>query len=246
MNTIDKLSPPVLRLDDTEALRARLQLSMIAAVDANSAIGYQGDLLVRLKADLRRFRDLTWGQRIIYGRKTLATFPKGQALPGRENVVLSRGMRSCETLKVCDSLEALFAYLLAVDELVAAEAVPDVQDNFATQAATALKAASAVQDNSATRADVPLQAATLAEAATAMQAARTGVKNIVIGGTSLYQALYPYTDTLELTEIQHAFPAADSYFPDFRADFELVAESEMQLDEASNLEYVYRTYKRKK
>ena len=62
----------------------------IVAVDANWAIGKDGQLLCRLSDDLKRFKKLTLGHPVILGRKTLATFPGGRPLPGRRNLILSR------------------------------------------------------------------------------------------------------------------------------------------------------------
>lgn len=65
-------------------------MNAIVAVDRNWAIGREGDQLVYLKEDLKRFRTLTAGHAVLVGRKTLATFPGGRPLKGRENLVLSR------------------------------------------------------------------------------------------------------------------------------------------------------------
>lgn len=65
-------------------------MNIIAAVDANWAIGKDGDQLCYIRADLKRFQALTTGHGVILGRKTLATFPGGRPLGGRENIVLSR------------------------------------------------------------------------------------------------------------------------------------------------------------
>lgn len=63
----------------------------IAAVDRNWAIGNNGRLLVSLPEDQKDvFRRYTIGNTIIYGRKTLDTFPGRRPLPGRQNIVLSR------------------------------------------------------------------------------------------------------------------------------------------------------------
>ena len=51
------------------------EMNLIVAVDQNWAIGKDGDQLVYLKEDLKRFRTLTSGHTVILGRKTLATFP---------------------------------------------------------------------------------------------------------------------------------------------------------------------------
>ena len=65
-------------------------MNAIVAVDRNWAIGREGDQLVYLKEDLKRFRTLTAGHAVIVGRKTLATFPGGRPLKGRDNLVLTR------------------------------------------------------------------------------------------------------------------------------------------------------------
>ena len=62
----------------------------IAAVDTNWGIGYRGELLEHIPEDMKNFRALTTGKTVIYGRKTLETFPHGRPLPKRENIILSR------------------------------------------------------------------------------------------------------------------------------------------------------------
>ena len=84
---------------------------LIAAVDENWAIGNAGDQLVYLKEDLKRFRALTADKTVILGRKTLATFPGGKPLAGRENLILSADPRfSVDGAKVFRSLAELLTY----------------------------------------------------------------------------------------------------------------------------------------
>lgn len=64
-------------------------MKLIVAVDKNWGIGYGGELLVRIPADLKRFKEITMGHPVLLGRKTLATFPGGKPLPGRQNFILS-------------------------------------------------------------------------------------------------------------------------------------------------------------
>ena len=64
-------------------------MNLIVAVDENWAIGKGGDQLVYIRADLKRFKELTTGHPVILGRKTLATFPGGRPLKGRRNLILS-------------------------------------------------------------------------------------------------------------------------------------------------------------
>lgn len=65
-------------------------MKAIVAADQRWGIGREGALLCPIRADLRRFKELTMGHPVILGRKTLATFPGGRPLKGRENYVLSR------------------------------------------------------------------------------------------------------------------------------------------------------------
>lgn len=65
-------------------------MNLIAAVDKNWAIGMDNKLLVRIPDDMKRFRQMTVGKVVILGRKTLETFPGGQPLKDRTNIVLSK------------------------------------------------------------------------------------------------------------------------------------------------------------
>ena len=65
-------------------------MNLIVAVDQNWAIGKDGDQLIYIPEDLKRFKALTMGHPVILGRKTLATFPGGRPLKGRRNLVMSR------------------------------------------------------------------------------------------------------------------------------------------------------------
>ena len=64
-------------------------ISIIVAIAQNGAIGYKGDLIYHLSADLKRFKALTTGHTVLMGRKTFESLPKG-ALPNRRNIVLTR------------------------------------------------------------------------------------------------------------------------------------------------------------
>ncbi len=83
-------------------------MNLIVAVDQNWAIGKDGDQLVYLKEDLKRFRTLTSGHTVILGRKTLATFPGGRPLKNRRNLILSRNPQfQAEGAEVFASVEEL-------------------------------------------------------------------------------------------------------------------------------------------
>ncbi|MDD6038087.1 MAG: dihydrofolate reductase [bacterium] len=65
-------------------------MNLIAAVDNNWAIGKNNQLLVSIPADMKFFRTETTGKVVVMGRKTLETFPNGQPLKNRTNIVLTR------------------------------------------------------------------------------------------------------------------------------------------------------------
>ncbi len=65
-------------------------MNLIVAVDENWAIGCRGDLLVRIPADHKMFRQETLGKVVVLGRKTMDTFPGGMPLQGRTNLILTR------------------------------------------------------------------------------------------------------------------------------------------------------------
>ena len=65
-------------------------MNLIVAVDKNWAIGKDNKLLVSIPADMKFFRETTKGNIVVMGRKTLESFPQGQPLQNRVNIVISR------------------------------------------------------------------------------------------------------------------------------------------------------------
>lgn len=61
--------------------------SIIAAVDENFAIGYKNNLLCRISDDMKRFKSLTMGKKVLVGRKTFESIKNG--LPGRKMIVVT-------------------------------------------------------------------------------------------------------------------------------------------------------------
>lgn len=64
-------------------------MKIIVAVDQNWSIGNKGELQVRNKEDLQRFKDITTDNIIVLGAKTLETFPGGKPLKDRINIILN-------------------------------------------------------------------------------------------------------------------------------------------------------------
>lgn len=84
-----------------------MERNIIVAIADNNAIGRNNELLWHISEDLRFFRRTTLGSPVIMGRKTFGSI--GRALPGRVNIVVSRGFSTGEEVEVVGSLEAAFA-----------------------------------------------------------------------------------------------------------------------------------------
>lgn len=65
-------------------------MKLIVNVDKNWGIGLSGDMLVRISADLKRFKSITSGSAVVMGYTTLLSLPGSKPLAGRDNFVLSR------------------------------------------------------------------------------------------------------------------------------------------------------------
>ncbi|NLX75567.1 MAG: hypothetical protein GXZ13_07055, partial [Synergistaceae bacterium] len=65
-------------------------MKWIFSVDENWHIGLNDCLLVRIEADLERFKKITMGQIMLMGRRTYMSLKDGEPLPGRVHIVLSR------------------------------------------------------------------------------------------------------------------------------------------------------------
>lgn len=89
-------------------------MDLIVAVYEDWGIGKDGTQPVALSADRKFFRETTRGAMVIVGRKTLADFPGGKPLPGRENVVITRQQAQIPGVTVCHSPEEAAA--LAEDQ----------------------------------------------------------------------------------------------------------------------------------
>jgi dihydrofolate reductase len=86
-------------------------------MDLNRIIGLNYTLPWRLPADLKYFKAITMGKPIVMGRKTHDSI--GRALPGRENVVLSREAGyQAQGCTVLGSLEEVYQRFAGTDEIM--------------------------------------------------------------------------------------------------------------------------------
>jgi len=62
-------------------------ITIIAAISKNNVLGKENKLLWHLPKDFKFFKETTFGNPIIMGRKTFESLPK--VLPGRTNIVIT-------------------------------------------------------------------------------------------------------------------------------------------------------------
>lgn len=63
---------------------------IIACINQNSVIGNNNKLLYHFKEDMKFFKEMTWNQVVIMGRKTFESLPNKKPLPNRINIIISR------------------------------------------------------------------------------------------------------------------------------------------------------------
>ena len=92
-------------------------MNLIVAVDDNWAIGRKNQLLVSIPADMKYFRETTTGKVVVMGRKTLESFPGGQPLKKRTNIVLTKDKNyRVKDAVVVHTVEELLEELKQYDE----------------------------------------------------------------------------------------------------------------------------------
>ena len=98
-----------------------MRRALLVAMAKGGVIGRQGALPWRLSADLRRFKELTWGHHLVMGRKTLDSI--GRILPGRQTIVITRNpewrpawLKPSESLQVATSLDEALSKAAGDDE----------------------------------------------------------------------------------------------------------------------------------
>lgn len=92
-------------------------INVIAAVDRNRAIGFQGDQLAYISQDLQRFKELTLEKTVIMGRRTNEALPK-RKLPRRRNIVLTRGASfSVDGVEVASSVDEVLRMIEGESEV---------------------------------------------------------------------------------------------------------------------------------
>lgn len=84
-------------------------MKLIVAAARDWGIGRQGDLLFKVPEDMEFFKSTTLHKVVVMGRKTLLSFPGGNPLKNRTNIVLTTDENfEKEGCTIVHSKEALF------------------------------------------------------------------------------------------------------------------------------------------
>ncbi|MBK8461236.1 MAG: dihydrofolate reductase [Micropruina sp.] len=97
-----------------------MELTAIAAVGRNGAIGIRGDVPWHIPEDWRRFKAVTMGGSLIMGRKTFELI--GAPLPGRTSIVVSRSPRepAAASPVTAEPNQTRVIWVTSLDEAIAA------------------------------------------------------------------------------------------------------------------------------
>ena len=92
-----------------------MNIIIVVAIATNNAIGKNNQLLWKLPADLKHFKDITSGHTVIMGRKTYESV--GKPLPNRRNIVITRQNLLIEGCEVVSSLHDALALCIGLPEV---------------------------------------------------------------------------------------------------------------------------------
>lgn len=92
-------------------------LSIIVAIANENVIGKDNKLIWHLPEDLKRFKEITSGHKIIMGRRTFESL--GRILPNRKHIILCNDMEmniDDENVEILDDISKLDKYIETDEE----------------------------------------------------------------------------------------------------------------------------------
>lgn len=210
-------------------------MKAIVCVDNNWAIGNQNNLLFNIKEDMARFKDITMGKTIVYGRKTLESFPGMKPLPGRKNIVMTRNMYHLTP-------KPLFAAKYAGFFLRSKSKNPEENEVEYRSSIAVRRNPEVKTPNNRT---MIFWVEDLRGLLDAVEIIGDSENTIVCGGEQIYRLLLPYYDTVYVTKVNTEAPAHDATFPnlDQMDDWKVVEDEDWRSNGSYNFKFM--TYKRK-
>lgn len=75
-------------------------MNAVVMCDKDGCIGINDNQVIHLKKDLENFQSITTDKVIVYGRKTLNTFPGKKPLKNRTNIIISSTLRDEDFMSI--------------------------------------------------------------------------------------------------------------------------------------------------
>ena len=85
-----------------------MNINLIAAIGNNNELGKNGDLIWKIREDMKFFKITTMGHPLVMGRKTFESLPR--VLPGRKNIVISSSQINNKGIEIYKSIEEFLRY----------------------------------------------------------------------------------------------------------------------------------------
>lgn len=210
-------------------------MKAIVCVDNNWAIGNQNNLLFNIKEDMARFKDITMGKTIVYGRKTLESFPGMKPLPGRKNIVMTRDFNHLES-------KSLFAAKYAGFFLRSESKNPEENEVEYRSSVAVRRNPEVKTPNNRTMIFWVENLRTLLDT---VEIIGSSEDTVICGGEQIYRLLLPYYDTVYVTKVDAEAPAHDATFPnlDEMDDWKVVEDEDWRSNGSYNFKFM--TYMRK-
>lgn len=210
-------------------------MKAIVCVDNNWAIGNQNNLLFNIKEDMARFKDITMGKTIVYGRKTLESFPGMKPLPGRKNIVMTRNFNHLES-------KSLFAAKYAGFFLRSESKNPEENEVEYRSSVAVRRNPEVKTPNNRTMIFWVENLRTLLDT---VEIIGSSEDTVICGGEQIYRLLLPYYDTVYVTKVDAEAPAHDATFPnlDEMDDWKVVEDEDWRSNGPYNFKFM--TYMRK-
>lgn len=97
-----------------QVTKGRYNMNLIACVNKNWAIGYNGNLLYHIPKDMDYFKSKTMNKTVIMGKNTYQSL-KIKPLPNRLNIVLSSSLQSSDNnTLICNNIQKLYDTILNI------------------------------------------------------------------------------------------------------------------------------------
>ena len=217
-------------------------MKAIVCVDNNWAIGNQNNLLFNIKEDMARFKDITMGKTIVYGRKTLESFPGMKPLPGRKNIVMTKHWDKLDHKSLFGAKYA--GFFLAPPESEGRGRIrnPDIDEAEYRSSFVVRRNPEVKTPNNRT---MIFWVEDLRGLLDAVEIIGSSEDTVVCGGEQIYRLLLPYCDTVYVTKVDAEAPAYDATFPnlDEMDDWKVVEDEDWRSNGSYNFKFM--TYMRK-